>query len=112
MQNIEKSYLTFANSLFECAIDLFPKYNKAFAQHLVDLVAFNFNFNLLPPLYFLKLNRYFSTFVSALTSLIYPFIRAGSMNYFPVSKVSANRSLTSRLNARGFRVPRNNLKNI
>ena len=42
------------SSCGKCAIHLFPKQNKVFAQHLVDLVVLNFYFDLVAPFYFLK----------------------------------------------------------
>ena len=42
--------------------------------------CFEFNFDLVLPFYFLKWDRYFSTFLPVLARLIYPFITVGSMN--------------------------------
>ena len=61
------------------AIYLFPRQNKVLIQHLVNLVVLTFYFDLIPPLYFLKLNRYFAVFVPALTWLIDLLVTAGGM---------------------------------
>ena len=67
-------------SCVKCAIHFFPGRNKVFTQYLDDLVVLNFYFYLVPPFYFLKWNRYFSTFLPVLACLIYPLITAESMN--------------------------------
>ena len=49
-----------AKSFVNCAIHLFPKWNKVFTLHLIDLVVLNFYVDLVPPFYFWKWNCCFS----------------------------------------------------
>ena len=50
----------YVKSFVYWAIHLFLRQNKVFTLYLVDLVVLNFYFDLVPPFYFLKWNRYFS----------------------------------------------------
>ena len=43
---------TRASSSLKCAIHLFPRQKKVFTQHLANLAAFNFYFDLLTPFAF------------------------------------------------------------
>ena len=44
--------ITRVSSSLKCAIHLFPRQNKVFTQHLANLAAFNFCFDLLTPFAF------------------------------------------------------------
>ena len=68
------------------------------------MVVLTFYFDLVPPLYFLKCNRYFLIFVPNLKSLIYLLITVGGMYQVTVSKLSTNRILINSLDIGGFTV--------
>ena len=97
---------TLVSSCFKGAVNLFSRSSKVFTQHLVNLVVLTFYFNYVPPFYFLKWNRHFSSFLKVLTSRIYLLITAGSIYYFIVLEISAIRILLNSLYARVFRVPK------
>ena len=97
---------TRVSSCFKWAINLFSRSNKFFTQHLINLVVLTFYFSYVPPFYFLKWNRHFSSFPQVLTSRIYLLITAGSIYYFIVLEISAIRILLNSLYARVFRVPK------
>ena len=46
-------------SFVNCASHLFPRLNKVFSLHLVDLVASNFDFDLVPPLLYKMKSLFF-----------------------------------------------------
>ena len=60
MNNDSVEYVNMCKSFVNLVIHLFPMWNKFFSLHHVDLVAFNFDFDLVPPFYFPKWNYYFS----------------------------------------------------
>ena len=64
-----------------------------FTQHLVNRVALSFYFDLVQSFYFLKGNRYLSSFLPELRSLIYLLITLGSIYQFTESKISGNKNL-------------------
>ena len=68
------------NSWVVC--DLFPRRNKVFSQNQVNWAVMSFYFDLVPPFYFLKWERCFSTFIPVLTWIIYLLITAKSMFEF------------------------------
>ena len=51
---------TCIKSFVNCAVHLFPRQNKVFTMHLVNLIVLHFYFDLVLPFCFLKRNDYFS----------------------------------------------------
>ena len=75
----QRFYRTLLNICVLNLVFIYLRQNKVFTQNLVSLVILNFYFDLVPPLYFLKLNRYFAAFVPVLTSLVYLLITPEGM---------------------------------
>ena len=75
----QRFYRTLLNICVLNLVFIYLRQNKVFTQNLVSLVILNFYFDLVPPLYFLKLNRYFAAFVPVLTSLVYLLITPGGL---------------------------------
>ena len=91
------------NSCFFEYATVFPIKNKFWPVFLA------FYFDLVPPFYFLKWNRFFSTFIPVLSKshhyLKYLLSREVCIN-LQIKKILASETLTHNLNLRGFSIPK------